>query len=99
MKDTHLSALQERLKDLGGSYFPRKGRDLLEGFDGDTWRREQRTVVQQEEESSMGVFERWGQMGEEEAMDWEAVAGGLVQGTRAKVCLRRAKLIVGSETG
>ena len=85
MKDTHISSLQEKLKDLGGSYFPRKGRDLLEGFDVEKWRHEQRSVVREEESSVMGVFERWGRMGVEEKMDWEDVVGGLVQGTREKV--------------
>ena len=88
MKDTHISSLQEKLKDLGGSYFPRKGRDLLEGFDVEEWRREQRALIRKEEMSVREVFERWGRMAEEEKMDWEDVVGGLVQGTKERVYSR-----------
>lgn len=76
-KDTHIKALQEKLKDLGGSYFPRKHKDALESFDEDKWRDEQRKLVARGKESGWEVFERWGELGEDEVCDWEAVVEGL----------------------
>ena len=90
-KDTHIVALQDKLKDLGGAYFPRKYKDALDQFDGTKWRVEQRQVISEEGESAMGVFERWEQVGEEERLDWEAVVKGLgewSQSTSQKVCFK-----------
>src|SRR5579862_7900724 len=87
MKDTHISSLQEKLKDLGGSYFPRKGRDLLEGFDVEKWRHEQRSVVREEESSVMGGVGGWWGVGGGGKREWGDVVGGLVQGAREKVYL------------
>ena len=76
-KDTHIKALEEKLQDLGGSYFPRKYKDALESFDEEKWRDEQRKLVARGKESGWEVFERWGELGEEEVGDWEAVVEGL----------------------
>ena len=85
-KDTHIKALQEKLHDLGGSYFPRKHKAALEEFDGDKWRRGERNAAREGPESGCEVFQRWGQLGEEEALDWEAVVSGLGIWTIEKVC-------------
>jgi hypothetical protein len=76
-KDIHIHALREKLNDLGGSYFPRKGKDALEEFDVEKWRDEQRKAVHDETESGWNVFRRWGELEEDAAKDWEAVACGL----------------------
>jgi hypothetical protein len=76
-KDTHIRALQEKLDDLGGSYFPRKGRNALEEFDVEKWRDKQRKAAHDGKESGRNVFRRWGELEEDAAKDWEAVAFGL----------------------
>ena len=76
-KDSHIKALQEKLQDSGGSYFPRKHKNTLESFDEENWRDEQRKIVARANESGWEVFERWGELGEEEVRDWEAVVKGL----------------------
>jgi hypothetical protein len=76
-KDTHIRALREKLIDLGGSYFPRKGRDALEDFDVEKWKDERRKAVHEEKETGLSVFKRWGELEEDVTKDWEAVAWGL----------------------
>jgi hypothetical protein len=76
-KDNHIRALREKLDDLGGSYFPRKGKDALEEFDVEKWRDEKRKTVHDEKEGGWSVFRRWGELEEDTARDWEAVACGL----------------------
>ena len=76
-KDNHISAIQEKLGSLGGSYFPRKHRDTLEPFNFDKWREEMRRKAEDEGESCWGVFSRWGGFGVNEERDWEAVVSGL----------------------
>ena len=72
-KDVHLVALQEKLKDLGGSYFPRKYRGLLDSFEVEKWRDELRDGVKGEQRvSGWEVFRRWGEVDEDGRMDWEA---------------------------
>jgi len=89
-KDVHIHALQEKLKDLGGTYFPRKHKDALDEFAADTWKEGERKVVRKGEESGWEVFERWGQLGEEEGKDWEAVVSGLVTWQEEdKACILR----------
>jgi hypothetical protein len=74
-KDGHIVALQEKLKDLGGGYYPRKHRDALERFDEGKWREERRRGMGRE--TGWRVFEQWGEVGEEERKDWEVIAAGL----------------------
>jgi hypothetical protein len=76
-KDVHIQSLQEKLKDLGGTYFPRKHKDALEEFNVDKWWEGERKVAREGEESGWEVFERWGLLGVEEGKDWEAVVSGL----------------------
>jgi len=76
-KDVHIRALQEKLKDLGGSYFPRKHRDALQEFDVEGWVEAERKMAKEGKESGWEVFERWGKLGDQEGADWEAVACGL----------------------
>ena len=77
-KDTHISTLQEKLKDSGGQYFPRKYKDALEEFDQDKWRDEQRNGIRQGQgRMDIGGFERWEEVGQEEKLDWEAVVNVL----------------------
>ena len=72
-KDVHLEALQEKLKDLGGSYFPRKYRGLLDFFEVEKWRDELREGVRGEGKlSGWQLFRRWGEVDEEGRLDWEA---------------------------
>jgi len=72
-KDVHLAALQEKLKDLGGSYFPRKYRGLLDSFEAERWRDGLREGVKGEGKlSGWQLFRRWGEVDEEGRMDWEA---------------------------
>ena len=75
-KDGHIQALQEKLHDIGGSYFPRKHKDALEEFELEKWREEKR------KEGGKGgtgweVFERWEELGVEGVKDWEEVVGNL----------------------
>jgi hypothetical protein len=81
-KDAHIKALQEKLQDLGGCYFPRKHKHTLESFEEEKWRDEQRKLVARGKESGWEVFERWREMGEDEVCDWEAVVEGLGSWTR-----------------
>jgi len=83
LKDHHIRALQEKLGDLGGGYFPRKGKDALGAFDAAAWRKGQREGVAGEKETWGEVFEWWGGVGEEERRDWEVVVGGLRVGAVA----------------
>jgi hypothetical protein len=76
-KDTHLAALQEKLKDLGGSYFPRKNKAALEQFDIDAWREEQRKRVDDEQTSGRGIFEAWADIDDATILDWQALAKGI----------------------
>ena len=97
-KDVHIKALQEKLSDLGGSYFPRKHRDALDSFNEDKWRDERRKQVSLGKESAWEVFERWGELGEDEVMDWEAVVAGLgmssPEDVDVTVCLRMMLLLI-----
>jgi hypothetical protein len=72
-------------------YFLRKHRDALGLFDVEKWRMEQRQVVSQEKESGLVILERWGESGEDELLDWEAVAKGIEDGNDResvkRVCL------------
>lgn len=76
-KDTHIAALREKLSELGGSYFPRKGKGALEGFEVEKWKDEQRKAVHEEKETGLNVFKRWGELEEDVTKDWEAVTWGL----------------------
>jgi len=80
-KDNHIKALQEKLSDLGGSYFPRKHKHALDTFDEEKWRIDQRKQVSKEE-SGWDVFQRWRELGEDGILDWEAVVSGLGKWTR-----------------
>ena len=73
-KDIHIQALQEKLQDSGGSYFPRKHKDALESFDEDKWRDGGRKESMEGRESGLEVFERWE---EADPKDWEACVAGL----------------------
>jgi hypothetical protein len=82
-KDCHIKALQEKLSDLGGSYFPRKHKDALDSFNEENWRDVQRKLIRNAgEETGLQVFQRWGKLGEEERMDWEAAVQGLGKWSR-----------------
>lgn len=100
-KDLHIHELQEKLKDLGGTYFPRKYKELLDALDPAKWRNEVRRGGRWEERvSGWEVFERWGEVGEEGRMDWQAGMQALGAWTedkpgKAKVQLFRLKLMVG----
>jgi hypothetical protein len=88
-KDVHITALKDKLKESGGSYFPRRNKDSLGLFDKKKWRELQREGIPAE--TGWEVFERWGELGEEEILDWEGVAKGLEGWKResedsAKVC-------------
>jgi hypothetical protein len=74
-KDGHITALKDKLKESGGCYFPRRNKDTLELFDKGKWRDLQRDGIPAE--TGWEVFERWGELGEEEILDWEGVARGL----------------------
>ena len=93
-KDTHISALQEKLSDLGGSYFPRKYKGALESWDADQWREDQRKRVREEEMSGLAVFDAWREVEEDVNLDWEAVVAGLREWDGEMVCVLSMGLIV-----
>jgi hypothetical protein len=74
-KDTHILALQEKLKDLGGSYYARKHKNALEEFNVSEWREQQRQKISMV--SGRGVFVQWADVDEETVMDWTALANSL----------------------
>jgi hypothetical protein len=41
----HIKTSQEKIKDVGEMYFPRKYKDALEEFDAEAWRMGERRVV------------------------------------------------------
>jgi hypothetical protein len=70
-KDVHITALQEKLKDSGGNYFPRKHKVLLDPFEADKWMDELRNGAKGDRVTGLELFKRWGEFGEEGKMDWE----------------------------
>jgi hypothetical protein len=79
VKDMHIKALQEKLSESGGSYFPRKHKYALDSFDETAWREKSRKEVSKQKESGWEVFEQWSKVGEVEIEDWDAVVAGLGQ--------------------
>jgi hypothetical protein len=76
-KDMHITALQEKLKDSGGSYFPRKHKTLLNSFEADEWRDELREGAKGDRVTGLEVFKRLGEFGEEGKGDWEVNVAAL----------------------
>jgi hypothetical protein len=76
-KDIHLKALQEKLSDFDGSYFPRKYKTALETFEPEKWREQQRKLASDAKETVWEMFKRWGTLDEEVWSDWESVVNGI----------------------